>query len=71
MPFALKTAAAVEDFINFDNQSNVKLHRRAITQLEDKLYNFVPHNLFNFLDFLNNGATKLQWSNNVGIIIIL
>ena len=47
------------------------MHRRATTNLEDKLYYCVPHNLFNFLEPLNDQSTKFQWSDNVGIMIIL
>ena len=40
-------------------------------KLEDKLNDCVPHDLFNFLGSLNNQATEFQWSNNVGIMMIL
>ena len=54
MPFALNPAAAVEGMIDFDNQPNLKLHIREKTKLKDKLYNCVPHDMFNFLESLNN-----------------
>ena len=53
MPFALNPAAAVGGIIYFDILSKVKNHRRAITKLEHKLYDCVPHNMFNFLELLN------------------
>ena len=40
---------------------NVKLHRRAKIKLEDEVYVFVPHDLLNFLEALNDQSTELQW----------
>ena len=37
--------------------SNVELHRRAKTKIEDKPYDYVPQNLFNLLELLNDRAT--------------
>ena len=45
------------------------MHRRGKTKLEDKLHDFVPHNLFNFLELLNDRGTELQLSNNVEIMM--
>ena len=53
MPFALNPSAAVGGITDFDILSNVKIHRRATTKLEHKLYDCVPHNMFNFLELLN------------------
>ena len=52
MHFAIKPEAAVDGTIDFDIALNVKSHRRATTKLEDEIYDFVPHNLFNFLESL-------------------
>ena len=71
MTFSLNLETAVDGIIDFDIPSNVKLHIRATTKLENKLYNFVPHDLLNFLEFLNNQATEFQWSDNVEIMMIL
>ena len=62
--------ASVDGNIEFDIPSNVKLHRRATTKLEDKLYNCVLQYLFNFIQYLNNQATVFQWSEKVGIMMI-
>ena len=70
MPFALNPAAAVGGIIYFDILSKVKNHRRAITKLEHKLYDCVPHNMFNFLELLNYRATEFQLSDNVVIMMI-
>ena len=69
MPFAINPTAAVDGIINFDIPSNVKLHGRATKKLEDELYDCVPHDLSDFLESLNNQATKFQRSNNVGIMM--
>ena len=53
MLFAINPAAAVGGIIDFDILSNVKTHRRATTKLEHKLYDCVPHKMFNFLKLLN------------------
>ena len=70
MPFALNPAAAVDGIIDFDMTSNVKFHRRATTKLEGKIYDFVPQDLSNFLELLNDRATAFQWSEKVGIMMI-
>ena len=70
MPFALKPAASVDGIIDFDIPLNVKFHRRETTKLEDKIYDFVPRDLFNFLELLNDRATEYQWSIKVGIMMI-
>ena len=70
MPFSLNPVASVDGILYFDILLNVKFHRRATTKWEDKLYNFVPHDLFDFLESLNHKATEFQWSDNVGIVII-
>ena len=70
MPFVLTPVEAVHGIIKFDIPLNEKLHRRATTKLEDRLYNFVPHDLFIFPELLNNRGTKLQWSDNVKMMII-
>ena len=71
MPFALNPEAAVDGIIDFDILSNVKLHRRAETNLEDEVYNCVLQYLFKFLEPLNDQATEFQWSGKVGIMMIL
>ena len=58
MPFSLNPEAAVDVIVNFDIPLNLKLHRRATTKLEGELYDCVPHDLFNFFEFLNNLATE-------------
>ena len=58
MPFALNPAAAVDGIIDFYIPLNVKLHRRATAKSEGKLLTFVPQDLFNFLESLNNQAAK-------------
>ena len=68
MPFALNPEAAVDCIIDFGIQLNVKLHRRETTKLEDEVYNCLLHNMLNFLESLNNQATKFQWSYHVEII---
>ena len=50
MSFTLNLAAAIDGVIDFDIMLNVKFHRRATTKLEDKIYDCVPHNLFNLLE---------------------
>ena len=70
MPFALNPEATVGGIIDFDIPSNVKLHRKAETNLEDELYNCVLQDLFKFLESLNDWATEFQWSDKVGIIMI-
>ena len=68
MPFALNPEAAVDCIIDFDIQLNVTLHRRETTKLEDEVYNCLTPSMFNFLESLNNQATKFQWSYHVLII---
>ena len=70
IPFAINPEEAVDGIIDFDIPLNVKLQRREKTKLEDELYNCVPHDLFNFLELINDRATKFQWSNNVRIMMI-
>ena len=70
MSFALNPEAAVDGIIYFDILSNVKLHRSATRKLEDKLYDCVPQDLFNFLELLNDQATEFQWSDKVRIMMI-
>ena len=60
MPFSLNPAAEVYGIIDFYIPSNVKFHRRATTKLEYELYNFVPQDLFSFLESLNDLATEFQ-----------
>ena len=49
MPFALNLAAAVDSIIDFNIPLNVKFHIRETTKLEGELYDFVLHDMFNFL----------------------
>ena len=60
MPFALNPAPAIDDIIEFDIPSNIKLYRRAKKKLEYELYNFVLQYLFNFLESLSDRATKFK-----------
>ena len=71
MPLKINPEAAVDGIIYFDILLNVKLYRRATKKLEDKLYDCVPHNLFNFLEFLNDWATEFQSSDNVVNMMIM
>ena len=70
MTFVFNLAAAVDGIIKFDIPLNIKFQRSSATKLKDELYNYVPHDLFNFLESLNDRSTKIQWSNNVGIMMI-
>ena len=71
MTLILNPWVEIDDIIDFEKTSNVKLHRRVTTNLEEEIYDFVTNNLFNCPKFLNNRSTKLQWSDNVGIMMIL
>ena len=57
MSFTFNPGASVDGIINFDILPNVKLHRMATTKLGYELYDYVPHDLFNFLELLNDQTT--------------
>ena len=70
MNFKLNPEAAIDGIIDFDIPLNLKLHIIQTTKLEDKIYDCVPQDLLNFLELLDGRATKFQWSDKVGIIMI-
>ena len=70
IPFSLNLSTAIDGIIDIDVPLNIKLHRRATNKIKYKLYDFVPPNLFKFIESLNYRATELQCSNNVGIMMI-
>ena len=73
MPFAIKPEAYVEGIIDFEIPSDVKMHRRETTKLEDELYDCVPHDLFNFLEENQQenmtSSSHVRWINRSSSVL--
>eukprot|EP00978_Attheya_sp_CCMP212_P007709 scaffold17925_cov56-Attheya_sp.AAC.2 len=71
MAFTLMPTQAHQGMIDYSTTEGCKMYVKAITPLQEELYDCIPSGLFRFIKELEDRATDHYWNeDNVGILKI-